>query len=42
VVTTGTNALDGALWIDGAEDPALAYELKATKAFGFGPRRGFE
>lgn len=27
---------DGALWIDGAEDPALAYELKATKAFGFG------
>ena len=27
---------DGALWIDGAEDPARAYGLKAMKAFGFG------
>ena len=26
---------DGALWIDGSEDPGLAYEVKPTKAFGF-------
>jgi general stress protein 26 len=27
---------DGALWIEGSEDPGLAYELRPTKAFGFG------
>jgi uncharacterized pyridoxamine 5'-phosphate oxidase family protein len=26
---------DDALWIAGSEDPALAYELRATKGFGF-------
>jgi hypothetical protein len=27
---------DGALWIEGSEDPGLAYEIRPTKAFGFG------
>jgi general stress protein 26 len=27
---------DNALWIEGSEDPGLAFELRATKAFGFG------
>ena len=26
---------DDALWIEGSEDPGLAYELRATKGFGF-------
>ena len=26
---------DGALWIEGSEDPGLAYEVRATRAFGF-------
>jgi Pyridoxamine 5'-phosphate oxidase len=27
---------DNALWIEGSDDPGLAYELRARKAFGFG------
>jgi general stress protein 26 len=27
---------DKALWIEGSEDPGLAFELRPTKAFGFG------
>ena len=27
---------DNALWIEGSEDPGLAFELRPTKAFGFG------
>jgi len=26
---------DNALWIEGSEDPGLAYELRTTKGFGF-------
>jgi hypothetical protein len=32
---------DGALWIEGSEDPGLAYELRPTKAFGFGKGESF-
>jgi general stress protein 26 len=27
---------DNALWIEGSEDPGLAFEVRPTKAFGFG------
>jgi hypothetical protein len=27
---------DGALWIEGSDDPGLAYEIRPVKAFGFG------
>ena len=27
---------DKALWIEGSEDPGLAFEVRPTKAFGFG------
>ena len=27
---------ENALWIEGSDDPGLAFELRATKAFGFG------
>jgi uncharacterized pyridoxamine 5'-phosphate oxidase family protein len=26
---------DGALWIEGSDDPGLAYEIRTVKAFGF-------
>jgi general stress protein 26 len=32
---------DGALWIEGSEDPGLAFELRPTKAFGFGKGESF-
>lgn len=32
---------DGALWIEGSEDPGLAYEIRPTKAFGFGKGETF-
>ena len=32
---------DGALWIEGSEDPGMAYELRPTKAFGFGKGESF-
>jgi hypothetical protein len=32
---------EGALWIEGSEDPGLAYELRPTKAFGFGKGESF-
>jgi hypothetical protein len=31
----------GALWIEGSEDPGLAYEIRPTKAFGFGKGEPF-
>ena len=27
---------DGALWIEGSDDPGLAFEVRPTKGFGFG------
>ena len=27
---------DGALWIEGSDDPGLAFEIRPTKGFGFG------
>ncbi len=27
---------DGALWIEGGDDPGLAFEIRPTKGFGFG------
>jgi len=32
---------DGALWIEGSEDPGMAFELRPTKAFGFGKGESF-
>ena len=32
---------DGALWIDGSDDPGLAYEIRPAKAFGFGKGETF-
>jgi general stress protein 26 len=32
---------EGALWIEGSEDPGLAYEIRPTKAFGFGKGEPF-
>jgi hypothetical protein len=32
---------DGALWIEGSEDPGLAYGIRPTKAFGFGKGEPF-
>jgi hypothetical protein len=32
---------DGALWIEGSKDPGLAFEVRATKAFGFGKGESF-
>ena len=32
---------EGALWIEGSDDPGLAYELRPTKAFGFGKGETF-
>ncbi len=37
----GFEARDGALWGEGSEDPALAFEVRATKAFAFGKGRTF-
>ena len=32
---------DGALWIEGSDDPGLAYEIRPVKAFGFGKGNPF-
>ena len=32
---------DGALWIEGSDDPGLAYEIRPVKAFGFGKGDSF-
>ena len=32
---------DGGLWIEGSEDPGLVYEMRPTKAFGFGKGDSF-